>query len=581
MTSFLADLSAPLILACFYLVVIFWFFRTAKAALFYLYLWQLKEYHIGRFLDHFRTAQGEKLLVNRVSVAKIFILLALIFSLWVATVDFEILDFTAIFLLFVSVVPLLALTVLYGMEALRLRGSRRPIFTKKVILLFAIVFFGELLSILFVHRLSVFVYMATGWNLFASIFFFPVGLLVIDLFMPIFVSAVVLAFQPFAVLARNRIIRQAKERRQEFKSLKVIGITGSYGKTSTKEFLAHILGQKYHVLKTPEHQNSEVGISNTILQSLTSKHEIFVCEMGAYNKGGIKLLAQIVKPRIAIVTGVNEQHLATFGSMENLLSAEGGEELLNILPADGVAILNGNNTFAYGLYEETSMVRKILCLVIPARAGIMRQPDVWAENVRTEQEHVAFTVFLRDGEKADLKVNLVGGHNVENVLLAIAAARELGISLQEIARSCGSITQELGAMKLRKGINGLNIIDSTYSANPDGVIAALEYLKVWEGKRIIVMPCLIELGPASKHAHRRIGEKIGEVCDLAIITTRDKFETIKEGAMTRGMKGDDVLSMENPQAIFGKIKSFCNEGDVVLLEGRVSSDLLHLLGRVR
>jgi len=132
-------------------------------------------------------------------------------------------------------------------------------------------------------------------------------------------------------------------------------------------------------------------------------------------------------------------------------------------------------------------------------------------------------------------------------------------------------------MKLRKGVEGINVIDASYSANPDGVMSALDYLKVWENKKVIVMPCLIELGKASKEVHRKIGEKIAEVCDLAIITTKDRFKDLKQGAINKGMKEENILFIESPQKIFEKIKSFCEAGDVVLLEGRVPKRLKELL----
>ena len=317
--------------------------------------------------------------------------------------------------------------------------------------------------------------------------------------------------------------------------------------------------QKFHVLKTKEHRNSEVGISQTILEELKPEHEVFVCEMGAYNKGGIRLLARIAKPQIAILTGVNEQHLATFGSMENLLSAEGGKELIDALPQDGFAIFNGSNAYAKDLYEHTSIQRKVLC-----------GRDVFAENLKVEKDRFFFELVY-ENDRAPIRANILGGYNMENLLLAIAAAKELGMSLQEISQAIATVPQDVGAMKLRKGMNSIDIIDSTYSANPDGVIAALEHLKLWNGKKILVMPCLIELGRASKEVHYRIGEKIAEICDLAIITTWDRFEDIKEAAHEK------VVFMENPNNIIGKIRSLCAEGDVVLLEGRVPPTVLSAL----
>lgn len=501
----------------------FWLIHVVKTTLFYLYLWQLKEYHIGRFIDHFRTAKGKQLLLNKILFGEIVLLL-----------------FPISFLFF----------VLYSLDSLKtgldvIQGRfRSPILTKKTIPLIG-------LSLTFAAMFLI--VLVRGDLLFRanSVRF----LLLYSIVVPIIISAIVFIFQPLAVIGRNRIVQKAKQKRARLKRLKVIGITGSYGKTTTKEMLAHILSQKFNVVKTPEHKNSEVGISQVVLSSLTDVHDIFVCEMGAYNKGGIKLLTDIVKPHIGIVTGVNEQHLATFGSMENLLSAEGGRELIAALPKDGAAFINQNSKFKIQNYNAKC---KIIIPEIP--------------HVNVEKDHIFFQL---EGEP--IRLNILGAHNVENFVLAAAVARELGMSIEEMKKATESITQDFGAMKLKKGVNRLNIIDSTYSANPDGVIAALEYLKVWKGRKLIIMPCLIELGKASREVHRKIGEKIGEVCDLAIITTKDWFDELQQGAIAKGMEGGQILFQENPQKIFDMIKNLNQEEDVILLESRVPNDLIKLM----
>jgi len=147
-------------------------------------------------------------------------------------------------------------------------------------------------------------------------------------------------------------------------------------------------------------------------------------------------------------------------------------------------------------------------------------------------------------------------------------ARELGMKEEEISRAAEKIKNKFPGIEIKKGINGLTIIDATYSANPSGLMAHLEYLKTFAGKKVIVTPCLIELGEASGRIHRKIGEKIKEVCDLAIITTKDRFKEIKEGA------GEKAILVENAKEIFQKLKEFCGKGDTVLLESRVPAELV-------
>ncbi|HCM37008.1 MAG: hypothetical protein A3J30_02220 [Candidatus Wildermuthbacteria bacterium RIFCSPLOWO2_02_FULL_47_9c] len=556
-----------------------WLTRQIKWVFFWIYLWQLKEYHTGRFLAHFQTDQGKKLLFHPLSFVKVLLLLDFVGVLAVRMFQEELLsqNNTVFVLVLVAFgVGIFATFLLYTVEAIKAvldsmrKRLKMPVFTKKTLVLVIlgvgaqIAFYGVLtftdvsVSTFFLGR-EVFVFTAS------SVFS---GLLLFDLLTPFVVSGIVLGFQPFAVMGRNRILSKAKERRAKMKNLKVIGITGSYGKTSTKEFLAHILGQKYQVLKTPEHANSEVGIARTILRNLTDEHDVFVCEMGAYNKGGIKLLAEIAKPQIGIVTGANEQHLATFGSMENLLSAEGGAELVKALPRGGIAILNGASP---KLKEHLARLK---------RAGegvkfIVATEDIRAGDVRVEKERLSFRI-----EGVTFAVPAYGAHNVQNLLLAIAAARALGMGLKEIAKALESMPLELSALKVKKVASGATVIDSTYSANPDGVIADLEYLNLYEGKKILVMPCLIELGKASQEAHRKIGEKIAQVCDLAIITTGECLASVKEGAAGQS---DKIFYMGNAQYIFDKIKEIVEERGAILLEGgkesRTQLQLLALLNK--
>ncbi|MBI2003171.1 MAG: hypothetical protein HYS76_01140, partial [Candidatus Wildermuthbacteria bacterium] len=164
---------------------------------------------------------------------------------------------------------------------------------------------------------------------------------------------------------------------------------------------------------------------------------------------------------------------------------------------------------------------------------------------------------------------------VQNILLASGAARELGMTLENIAHACESITPATGAITLQKGINNIAIINSSYSANPDGVISDLEYLALWPGKKIIVMPCLIELGSASATVHERIGRAIGRMCDLAIITTRDRFDSIQKGAMESEMPSSRILCSDNPSRIASLLSLPAYEQATVLLEGRSSREIIN------
>ncbi|MDD5145193.1 MAG: Mur ligase family protein, partial [Candidatus Pacebacteria bacterium] len=271
---------------------------------------------------------------------------------------------------------------------------------------------------------------------------------------------------------------------------------------------------------------TEIGNAGAILRGLKKEHQIFICELAAYKKGEIKSACKFVKPQIGILTGINQQHLSLFGSQQNIIDAK--FELIEALPEDGAAFFNERNKFCLELYQKTK-IRKFLY-----------------------------------GKQA-------GSAGEENILGAIAVARELGMTEEEIQEAVRKIGNSFPGIKVRNGINGLKIVDATYSSNPDGIMAHLDYLKQWKGKKVLVMFGLIELGSASSEIYRKIGERVKEICDLAIITTEDGFNDLKAGG------GEKVILMKDPLIIFEKIKNFCQAGDVVLLESRVPVKLKELL----
>ena len=278
-----------------------WFAWELKYVLFWLYLWQLKEYHVGRFVDHFRTHKGKKLLFDFFQILKLVLLVFLLIS-------------SSLFsYLFAILVLVYFAELLIFLRSIFIKSFKRPKITSKTIFLILASFAAVVFFLNWISGLADAVQ--------------PAWLLVFDVLTPLAVSAIALFLQPFFVLIRNSTLKKAKDKIEKIKSLsglKVIAITGSYGKTSTKEFLSTILSKKFKILKTRDHQNSEIGVAKCILEDLRPSHQFFIAEVGAYNKGKVKEVCDMLKPKVGIVTGVNEQHMALFGSMDNLLSAEGG-----------------------------------------------------------------------------------------------------------------------------------------------------------------------------------------------------------------------------------------------------------------
>lgn len=519
-------------------VSIIWLLTEIKNLLFWFYLWQLKQYHLDRFADHFRTEKGKKLLFGPLPLLKP--LLFLLFFVWQG------------FAYFVLLVFILQASLFF--KNLFQKTLKKPDLTVKTgfLLLISAAFLFLILFYLLNFNLA--------WQKLAIWF------LAIDILSPLLFSFLVLLFQPISVFYRHYIIKKAKTRREELENLLVVAITGSFGKTSTKEFLAAILSEKFSVIKTENHLNTVFGIARTILKNIKKEHQVFVCEIGAYDLGQIKEVCGFLMPKIGILTGINQQHMSTFGSQENIISAK--FELIESLPENGTAILNWDNDLIIQNSKIKSQNENLKCKIIKYSAS--KREDIWAEDIKVEKESISFRVFSKDGDSTEFKLNLLGAQNVSNILAAVACAKELGMSLVKISRACQKIKPEQSGLKLIKTKSGLNLIDSSYSANPDGVIADLEYLKLWQGKRILIMPCLIELSSASAEVHKKIGRKIAEVCDLAIITTKDYFKEIKQNE-------DKIILIERPREIIEKLRGFCGAGDTVLLEGRVPKEIIRQL----
>ncbi|MFH1967901.1 MAG: UDP-N-acetylmuramoyl-tripeptide--D-alanyl-D-alanine ligase [bacterium] len=545
------------------ILISLWFIWELKYILFWLYLWQLKEYHFGRFIDHFRTHKGKRVLFNFTQGFKL-----ILFFLLLSPSLFFYTYYILIFVYFLQATVFL--------RSLFAKSIKRPVWTKKIIFLSLVSFVAGALLLLGILP--------------AQNFFQVSWLLTFDILTPIIISLIVLLFQPAFVALRNKTLRQATEKMDKIRSvsgLTVIAITGSYGKTSTKEFLSTILSKKYKVLSTKDHQNSEIGIAKCILDELKPSHQIFIAEVGAYNKGKVKEVCRALKPKIGIVTGVNEQHMALFGSMQNLLLAEGGGELAECLSRynrgsstesgqkDGMLIVNGDSKYCLELLKKSNNLPESQEKIYTTNNKAVNAA-IWSDGVEVYRDYISFLATSRKGNLAHFDVKVLGKQNVQNILGAILVANELGMSFEEISEASKDIKQEQAGMTLRRGKHGIDVIDSSYSANPDGVVADLDYLSAFPGKKIIVMPCLIELGKKSPEIHVKLGRKIGEVCDLAIITSKDQFEDIKKGASEIG-SGNKIIFIENPNEIFSKITTFCKSGDAVLLEGRVPSSLVKFL----
>lgn len=402
----------------------------------------------------------------------------------------------------------------------------RPKLTIKIILIFLLSFFISLFIALFLY-FSFLDYKA-----------FLIGLLLSYLLIPLSIAISLGLFFPLEALVKKTIILLAGRKISSFKNLLTIGITGSFGKTSTKEILATILQLKYKVCKTKGTDNTILGIAKTILKDLKKDHQIFVVEMGAYKVGEILQICQLVYPRIGIVTGVNEQHLELFGSLENTTKAK--FELVESLPKDGLAVLNASNKFTL------MMAKKAKCRVV-----------LFAE------------------KKKKYKISLVGNHYQENIQAALKVASYLRVSPKRALEQIKEVKPFTQAVQIKKGKKKVMVVDDSYNSNPRGFFSALALITHFRKERkIVITPGIIELGKASEKIHQNLGKQIAEVANWLILTDKNFLSSIYKGIRKSSKRLKiDILD----KTVLKEFEEKIGERTLVLLEGRVPVSIKKVL----
>jgi UDP-N-acetylmuramoyl-tripeptide--D-alanyl-D-alanine ligase len=343
----------------------------------------------------------------------------------------------------------------------------------------------------------------------------------------------------------------ARQRRISRPRLKVIAITGSVAKTTTKELVAAVIGTRYPLLKNEGNLNSEIGLPLMLLE-LTTRHRRAVLEMGMWASGEISLLCDIAQPEVGIVTNIGPSHMERLGSIEAITDAKA--ELVEALPEDGVAILNLDDARVAGMAERTN------ANVITY--GLSRRADVRAESIETHGlAGVSFTLVHGD-EQAPVYSRLPGRALVHNALAAAAAGVVDEIELDEIATTL-SETQIATRLTSHVGPNGSRILDDTYNASPASMRAALDLLAELPGRRIAVLGDMLELGAAEREGHTEVGQLAAQSADV-IIAVGDLGRWIGDAAIQAGH--EDVRIMMDKSEVAGSLLAELGPGDVVLLK---------------
>lgn len=361
--------------------------------------------------------------------------------------------------------------------------------------------------------------------------------------------------RPVEKAVNRYFINDAKKKLKQASGLTVIGVTGSYGKTSVKFYLQALLQERFHVLVTPESYNTPMGVVKTIRESLQPTHEIFVCEMGARYVGDIKEICEIVHPAHGIITAIGPQHLETFGGMEQIVNTK--FELADALPEGGILFLNGDNeriverSKCYHKAENPSKEngREKQPMLSGERKIIFYRNQTDGEgyragNLRLSQLGTEFDVTAPDGETESFQTRLVGEHNVINIIGAIAAAHTLGIPLRELKVPVRRLQPVSHRMQMLEQGN-VTIVDDAYNSNPVGSKAAVETLAMFDGIRILITPGMVELGKEEEAYNYKFGAYAAKCCDYILLVGREHVRPIQKGAVENGFDEKKCLMYDN------------------------------------
>lgn len=399
--------------------------------------------------------------------------------------------------------------------------------------------------------------------------------LFIDLTLPLWVLILVLFTDPLSVLSRLRIIKQAEKIiRDRGDSLKIVAVTGSYGKTTTKEIIYEILSRKYKTSKTPQNQNTAVGVAKAIIDNVKKDTEVFIAEMGAYKKGEISRAVKIAPPDISLVTALSQQHVSLFGSLDNLFAAK--YEIIEGLKESGVAVLNGNDDGCIRMADMTNRTKMMFYHKVPSEAnpsnimsGDGRNESIVAKKIAEDGDRLLIE-FEYKSKIFSLNVGFKDRRMALNLLAAIGVCLQLGMTVEEIVSIINNFNYSGNYLKEYKSINESIAIDDGKSANYDGFQMALSYLSKKAAKsKWIMTQGIIELGTERERIYSKLAKEIVVKSDGLI--TNDKVLA----QHVRSAKADYKIVFIKDSNLFPTyFSSVIKKGDIVLIEGTFAQSIL-------
>lgn len=396
-------------------------------------------------------------------------------------------------------------------------------------------------------------------EIFTPRFAMPIALALLTL--PVIMLAANLINKPLEAAISRWYYNDAKRILRSMPDLTIIGVTGSFGKTSTKHYLYRILSEKYNVLMTPGNFNTTLGVIRTVREYLKPHHQIFIVEMGAKQVGDIKEICDLVRPTIGIVTAVGEMHLETFHTQENILRTK--FELIDALPANGLGVVNLDSE------PIASSTMNHQCRVV-SYAIDNPKAEYLAQNIDYSASDTSFAIKTQNSLREEYTTHLAGRGNILNLLAAVAVADHLQVSEPMQKRAMRQIEQIEHRLSVKRTAGGVTIIDDAYNSNPTGAKMALEVLRNFRrmegGRRIVVTPGFVELGERQAELNKELGREIATACDIAIVVNKTNRDAISSGITEQGFDKTNLIEADSFAEASAKLSQMLRAGDVVLYE---------------
>lgn len=409
-----------------------------------------------------------------------------------------------------------------------------------------------IITSLLLFLLPALIYITNNDQMYLSLFM--LSLLTCLNFSVIYVAKIVNT--PVERLVYKKFYRQSQKKLKSMPNLKVIGITGSYGKTSSKNILANILNTKYIARPTPKNLNTEYGLMITINNHLDKFDDILIAEMGAYKQGEIKTLCDMVHPKYGILTSIGTAHLESFGSEENIQKTK--FELIESLPTDGIAILNLDDK-KQREYELKNDIKVIWIGINEKKA------DVVATNIKSTNKGSKFDIkFKSDKKLYPFETKLLGNNNIYNILASVALGHELGMKIEELQQGVRKVKSIEHRLELKQ-IGNIYMIDDAYNSNPVGAKSALDVLDMMDGTKVVVTPGMVELGEKQDEYNKEFGKQIAKVADYVILIGEKITKSINEGLIESGYDKEKIYILNDVTKAYPLIESLKKKKDIYAL----------------